>query len=53
MTKATLNTQNPQIKRNYIIEVLEQLSVEYQNTKQERKELAALYLNFEEEFTIL
>jgi hypothetical protein len=53
MTKATLNTQNPEIKRNYIIEMLEQLTVDYQNTKQERKEVAALDANFEEEFTVL
>ncbi|MBD2609069.1 hypothetical protein H6G81_32275 [Scytonema hofmannii FACHB-248] len=53
MTKTTLNTQNPEIKRNYIIEILEQLTVDYQNTKQERKEVAALDPNFEEEFTVL
>jgi hypothetical protein len=43
MTKATLDTQNPEIKRNYISQVLEQLTLDYQNTKQERKEIAALY----------
>jgi hypothetical protein len=53
MTKTILNTQNPEIKRNYIIEILEQLTVDYQNTKQERKEVAALDPNFEEEFTVL
>ncbi len=53
MTKTILNTQNPEIKRNYIIEILEQLTVDYQNTKQERKELATLDPNLEEEFTVL
>ncbi len=53
MTKATLNTQNSKIKRNYIIDILEQLTVDYQNTKQERKEIAALDHNLEEEFTVL
>jgi hypothetical protein len=53
MTKATLDTQNPEIKRNYISQVLEQLTLDYQNTKQERKEIAALYPVDEEEFSLL
>ncbi|MBW4595335.1 MAG: hypothetical protein KME46_21135 [Brasilonema angustatum HA4187-MV1] len=53
MTKTTLDTQNPEIKRNYISQVLEQLTLDYQNTKQERKEIAALYLTGDEEFSVL
>lgn len=53
MTKATLNTQNPEIKRNYISQVLEQLTLDYKNTKQERKEIAALYPAEEEDFSVL
>ncbi|WP_026735580.1 hypothetical protein [Fischerella sp. PCC 9605] len=53
MTKATLDTQNPEIKRNYISQLLEQLTGDYQNTKQERKEIATLYPPGEEEFSIL
>ncbi len=53
MTEATLNTQNPEIIRNHIIYVLEKLTLDYQNTKGERKELASLYPADHEEFTLL
>jgi hypothetical protein len=53
MTEATLNTQSPEMKRNYIIQLLEQLSIDYRNAKQERQEIAALYSSSEEEFTLL
>ncbi|MBD2168088.1 hypothetical protein H6G04_27260 [Calothrix membranacea FACHB-236] len=53
MTEATLNTQSPEMKRNYIIQLLEQLTIDYRNTKQERQEIAALYASSEEEFTLL
>jgi hypothetical protein len=53
MTEATLNTQNPEIKRNYIIQLLEQLTIDYRNTKQERQEIAALSSSSEDEFTVL
>jgi len=53
MTEATRITQNPEITRNYINHLLKQLTVDYQNTKQERKEIAFLPPASEEEFTIL
>lgn len=53
MSEAALNTQNSEIERNYIIQLLEQLSQDYRNTKQERKEIAVLASTSEEEFTLL
>lgn len=52
MTKATLNPQKSEIYRNYIIYLLSQLAVDYQNTQQERKEVAILFPANEEEFSI-
>jgi len=53
MTEATRITQNPEVTRNYINHILKQLTVDYQNTKQDRKEIASLSPASEEEFTIL
>ncbi|MFB2917488.1 MULTISPECIES: hypothetical protein [Aerosakkonema] len=53
MTEAIVNDQNSEIKRNYISHLLEQLTVDYQNTKPERKQLADLSPVSEEEFTVL
>ncbi|MFK0732686.1 MAG: hypothetical protein ACIWVG_16265 [Gloeotrichia echinulata HAB0833] len=53
MTKATLNTQNPEITRNYITHLLQQLTDDYKNTKEERKKLASLSPASDEEFTVL
>ena len=53
MTEATFNTQNAQITRSYITHLLEQLTVDYQNTKQERKEIASLPPASDEDFTVL
>ncbi|MEH2285031.1 MAG: hypothetical protein V7K90_27560 [Nostoc sp.] len=53
MTKATLNTQNPEITRNYINHLLQQLTDDYKNTKEERKKLASLSPASDEEFTVL
>jgi hypothetical protein len=39
--------------RNYITHLLEQLTVDYKNTQEERKEIASLSPASEEEFTIL
>lgn len=52
MTEATHLTQNHEVKRNYINHLLKQLTVDYQNTKQERKEIASLSPASEEEFTL-
>ena len=40
-------------QRNYIAQLLEQLTVNYQNTKLERKQIAQNFSNSEEEFTPL
>ncbi len=53
ITKATLNTQNPEITRNYITHLLQQLTEDYKNTKEERKKLASLSPASNEEFTVL
>lgn len=41
------------LTRNYIHHLLKHLTVDYQNTKQERKEIASLSSLSEEEFTVL
>jgi hypothetical protein len=53
MTKATLDTQSSEIKRHYITQLLEKLTVDYQNTKQERKDITLKYPADDEEFTII
>lgn len=53
MNEATFNTKNSEITKNYIIALLEQLTVEYQNTKEERQEIAKLLPIYEKEFTVL
>ena len=53
MTEATLNTQNHEITINYIAHLLQQLNIDYKNTKEERKKLASLSPNSDEEFTVL
>lgn len=52
MTEATLNPKKSEILRNYITQLLSQLTVDHQNTKQERKEVAAKFPANEEEFSI-
>lgn len=39
--------------RNYINYLLKQLTVDYRNTKQERKEISALASDSDEEFTLV
>jgi hypothetical protein len=53
MTESMLNSQKNEMAINYIAELLEQLTVDYKNTKTERKNIAALFPNSEEEFSIL
>lgn len=53
MTEATFNTHNSKVTKNYIIALLHQLTVDYQNTKEERQKIAALFPAAEEEFTVL
>ncbi len=52
MSEITLTTQNEIIK-NQIIHVLAQLTINYQQTKAERKKLAALSPANDEEFSVL
>lgn len=54
MSEIILNEQNTaQITKNYITQLLEQLTTLYQQTKEERKELAARLLAADEEFTLI
>ncbi|MGA7953596.1 MAG: hypothetical protein WCA07_08750 [Gloeobacterales cyanobacterium] len=39
------------LQRDYIVQLLGQLTVDYQNTKAERRDIAECYPNSEEEFT--
>lgn len=39
------------VQREYIVQLLGQLTVDYQNTKAEQREIAECYPNSEEEFT--
>lgn len=53
MTNTTLTNQNPESTKNYIIQLLEQLTIDYQKTKSERKAIAHLSTPSEDEFTVL
>lgn len=53
MTESMLNSQKNEIARNYIADLLEQLTVDYKNTKVERKKIASLSPASDEEFTVL
>ena len=53
MTEATQITKNAEVTKNYIHQLLQQLTVDYQNTKQERREIASLFPASDEDFTVL
>ena len=53
MTKTTITNQNPELTKNYIIQLLDQLTVDYQNTKSERKAITTEFSPSEGEFTVL
>jgi hypothetical protein len=53
MTNTTLTNQNPELTKNYIIQLLEQLTIDYQNTKSERQAIAHQYPTSDSEFTLL
>lgn len=53
MTKAALNTQSPEIRINYIIQLLNKLTDNYHNTIQERKEIASQFSGTDEKFSLL
>ena len=53
MTEATHITKNAEVTKNYIHHLLQQLIDDYQTTKQERKDIAALSPASDEDFTVL
>ncbi|WP_308410314.1 hypothetical protein [Fischerella thermalis] len=53
MTNSTLTNQNPEITNNYIIQLLEQLTIDYQNSKSERQAIAHQLPISEAEFKLL
>ncbi len=53
MSKITINPHKQEITKNYIAGLLEQLTLDYRNTKAERKNLASTISPAEEEFSIL
>lgn len=53
MTKTALSTQSPEIRINYITQLLNKLTSDYHNTKQERKEIASQFYGTDEEFSLL
>jgi hypothetical protein len=53
MTEAILNFQAPEAKRNYIANLLEQSTREYQHSRPERQRLATVETPSETEFTLL
>jgi hypothetical protein len=53
MTNTALNTQNPEILKSYITLLLDQLTADYKNTKEERKKIASLLVQSDDEFTVL
>ncbi len=53
MTNTTLTNQNPETTKNYIIKLLEQLTIDYKNSKSERQAIAHQLSGDETEFTVL
>ncbi|UKO97409.1 hypothetical protein [Nostoc sp. UHCC 0870] len=53
MTNTTLTNQNPELTKNYIIQLLAQLTIDYQNSKSERQAIAHQLPVSETEFTLL
>lgn len=53
MTEAKINSRKTEITRNYISHLLEQLTLDYQKTKSERKQIADRFPVSEEEFSVL
>lgn len=53
MTEATFNTHKLEITKTYIIALLDQLTVDYQNSREERQKIVAIFPAAESEFTIL
>lgn len=53
MTELTLNYPKQELLKNLIAQLLEQLTIDYKNTKVERQQLAAMIPASQEEFTLL
>lgn len=53
MTNTTVTNQNPELTKNYIIQLLDQLTIDYQNISSEQKLIASEFSRSEDEFTVL
>ncbi|MBD2139322.1 hypothetical protein H6F32_17500 [Anabaena sp. FACHB-1237] len=56
MNNTTITNQNPELTKNYIIHIiqlLDKITIDYQNTKSERQAIALKYSPLETEFTVL
>ncbi|MDF2387485.1 hypothetical protein JMG10_38920 [Nostoc ellipsosporum NOK] len=53
MTNTTLTNQNPELTKNHIIQLLGQLTIDYQNSKSERQAIAHEFSTCETEFTMI
>ncbi len=53
MINTILTNQNPELTKNYIIQLLEQLTIDYQNSKSERQAIAHQPPVSETKFTLL
>ncbi|CAD5982266.1 hypothetical protein PCC9214_04945 [Planktothrix tepida] len=53
MTNTTITNQNPELTKIHINQLLDQLIVDYQNTKSDRKAISAEFSISEAEFTVL
>lgn len=53
MTNTTITNQNPELTKNYLIQLLDKLTIDYQNSQSEQKIMATEMSSSEDEFTIL
>ena len=53
MSETVIKLENLELTKNNIIQLLEQLTIDYQNTFQERKQIALNFTPSEAEFTLL
>ena len=53
MSETTTTSENIELTKNKIVQLLEQLTIDYQNCRQEREKIALEFLPSEEEFSLL
>lgn len=53
MINTTITNLQPELTKNHIIELLNQLTIDYQNTKSERKLICSEFSTSEDEFSLL